>query len=84
MRWRWKFLPYWAIGRLTGAELGKALNLYPRGIFDFLDALVALGFLYRDGDGESGRYRNTEATNYYLNKYQPGYIGGILEMCNDR
>jgi Dimerisation domain/O-methyltransferase domain len=69
---------------LTGEELGQVLNLHPRGIFDFLDALVALGFLYRDGDGESGRYRNTEATNHYLNKHQPGYIGGILEMCNDR
>jgi 2-polyprenyl-3-methyl-5-hydroxy-6-metoxy-1,4-benzoquinol methylase len=69
---------------LTGEELGKVLNLHPRGIFDFFDALVALGFLYKDGDGESGRYRNTEATTQYLNKQQPGYIGGILEMCNDR
>ncbi len=69
---------------LTGEELGKALNIHPRGIFDFFDALVALGFLYRDGDGSSGRYRNTEATAQYLNKHQPGYMGGFFEMCNDR
>lgn len=69
---------------LTSAELGKLLNIHPRGTFDFFDALVALGFLARDGDGESGRYRNTEATMQYLNKHQPGYIGGFLEMANDR
>lgn len=69
---------------LTSAELGKLLNIHPRGTFDFFDALVALGFLDRDGDGESGRYRNTQATMQYLNKHQPSYIGGILEMANDR
>ncbi|MGL4622465.1 MAG: hypothetical protein ACRCZS_25980 [Chroococcidiopsis sp.] len=30
---------------LTGEELGQVFNLHPRGIFDFFDALVALGFL---------------------------------------
>lgn len=69
---------------MTGAELGHALNLHPRGIFDFFDALVALGFLYRDGDGSEGRYRNTETTATFLDKQQPAYIGGILEMSNDR
>jgi hypothetical protein len=28
---------------MTGEELGRALGLHPRGIWDFLDALVALG-----------------------------------------
>jgi O-methyltransferase domain/Dimerisation domain len=69
---------------MTAEELGEALELHPRGIFDFFDALVALGFLYRDGDGAKGRYRNTEETAQFLNKHEPGYIGGILEMCNDR
>ncbi len=69
---------------MTGEELGKILDIHPRGISDFFDALVALGFLYRDGNGSNGRYRNTEATAHYLNKHQPSYIGGILEMCNDR
>jgi predicted O-methyltransferase YrrM len=69
---------------LTANELGKALNLHPRGIFDFFDALVALGFLNRDGNGVEGRYYNTAATAQFLNKHQPSYIGGILAMSNDR
>lgn len=69
---------------MTGEQLGKALDLHPRGIFDFFDALVALNFLEREGDGTEGRYRNTEATAKFLDRHQPNYIGGILEMCNDR
>lgn len=69
---------------MTGEELRQALSIHPRGVFDFLDALVALGFLYRDGDGVKGTYRNTEATAQFLDKRQPSYIGGILEMCNAR
>jgi predicted O-methyltransferase YrrM len=69
---------------MTAEELGKVLGLHPRSTFDFFDALVALGFLYRDGDGAEGRYRNTEETAQFLNKHEPNYIGGILEMSNDR
>lgn len=73
-----------ASGPMTGSELGKKLGLHPRGIHDFLDTLVALGFLGRDGDGPQGRYRNTEDTALFLDKSKPEYVGGILEMCNDR
>jgi hypothetical protein len=69
---------------MTGEEIGRALALHPRGIFDFLDALVALGFLERDGDGVAARYRNTTATAEFLDKNQPSYMGGILEMCSHR
>src|SRR5512147_162383 len=69
---------------MTGEELRAALALHPRGIWDFLDALVALGFLEREGEGVAGRYRNTEATGRFLDKNQPTYVGGILEMCNAR
>ena len=69
---------------LTGAEIGERLRLHPRGIYDFLDTLVALGFLERDGDGADGRYRNTEATATFLDKRSPAYVGGILEMSNAR
>ena len=37
--------------RLTGAELGAELQLHPRAIADFFDALVAMKFLDREGDG---------------------------------
>jgi hypothetical protein len=69
---------------MTGEELGAALNLHPRGIWDFFDALVALGFLERDGNGREARYRNTDATGHHLDKNKPTYIGGLLEMWNDR
>jgi len=69
---------------MTAAELGAALKLHPRGTFDFFDALVALGFLRRDGDGAAGRYANTDETRAFLDKTAPAYVGGILEMCNDR
>ena len=69
---------------MTGSELGKALGLHPRGIWDFFDTLVALGFLTRDGDGPQARYANTDETRVFLDKNSPEYVGGIFEMCNDR
>jgi hypothetical protein len=69
---------------LTGQELGERLSLHPRGIYDFLDALVALHLLEREGEGSDGRYRNSAETAAFLDKGKPGYIGGILEMCNAR
>jgi SAM-dependent methyltransferase len=69
---------------LTGEEIGARLDLHPRAISDFLDLLVALRLLDRDGDGRDGRYRNTAETAAFLDKRSPTYIGGILEMCNAR
>ena len=37
--------------RFTGTEIGKGLELHSRGVADFLDALVAMKFLEREGDG---------------------------------
>jgi hypothetical protein len=62
------------------AGLRARLGLHPRSASDFLDALVALGFLQR----EDGIYRNTPATDLFLDKQKPSYIGGILEMANLR
>jgi hypothetical protein len=69
---------------MTARELGAALQLHPRGIYDFFDTLAALDFLARDGDGPEARYANTAATAQFLDKHQPGYIGGILEMASSR
>jgi SAM-dependent methyltransferase len=70
--------------KLTGAELGRELNLHPRAIGDFFDALVAMKFLERDGNGAAARYHNTALTGLYLDRKSPRYIGGILEMLNAR
>ena len=62
------------------ATLQGLLGLHPRSARDFLDALVALGFLRR----ENGTYRNSPDADLYLDKRKPSYIGGILEMANAR
>jgi len=69
---------------LTGSELQSALGLHPRATYDFLDALVALGFLAREGTGREARYLNTAETGRFLDRNSPEYVGGILEMANAR
>ena len=59
--------------------LSGRLGLHPRSARDFLDTLVALGFLVRDGD----RYANTPETDAFLDRHKPSYVGGILEMATD-
>jgi len=62
------------------ATLTARLGLHPRSARDFLDALVALKFLER----RDGKYYNTPATDLYLDKRKPLYVGGMLEMANHR
>ncbi|MDH3637602.1 MAG: acetylserotonin O-methyltransferase [Gammaproteobacteria bacterium] len=69
---------------MTASQLGEALGLHPRGTYDFFDALVALKFLDRDGDGSGGQYKNTPETAAFLNKRSSTYIGGLAEMLNAR
>ena len=61
-------------------KLAGRLGLHQRSARDFLDALVALGFLKRTGD----TYSNTEDTDLFLDRRKPSYVGGILEMANTR
>lgn len=65
---------------LDAETLSERLMLHPRSARDFLDALVALGMLERDGD----RYANTTETDLFLDRVKPSYVGGILEMANAR
>jgi len=62
------------------ATLAGRLGLHPRASRDFLDTLVALGFLAR----QEGKYSNTPSTDVFLDKHKPSYLGGILEMANSR
>ena len=62
------------------AALSGRLGLHPRSALDFLDTLVALGFLTREGD----RYANSPETDLFLDREKPSYMGGILEMANQR
>jgi hypothetical protein len=56
------------------------LGLHPRSSRDFLDTLVALGFLQR----HDGMYSNTPSAELFLDKHKHSYIGGMLEMANRR
>jgi hypothetical protein len=60
--------------------LSARLALHPRSARDFLDALVALGFLER----RDRCYYNTPSTDLFLDKRKPSYLGGVLEMANQR
>jgi hypothetical protein len=69
---------------MSGEQVGARLALHPRAIDDFLDALVALGFLEREGEGTNGRYRNSAEAAAFLDRHSPTYVGGFLELCNAR
>jgi hypothetical protein len=69
---------------MAGKEIGERVGLHPRAIHDFLDSLVALRFLDRDGDGPAGRYRNSAEAAEFLDEKSPAYVGGFLKMCNAR
>lgn len=69
-----------ARGPMNLATLEDTLDLHTRASRDFFDALVALGFLKREG----GLYFNTPETDLFLDKAKPSYVGGILEMANNR
>lgn len=64
-----------SLGELTGR-----LGLHQRSARDFLDTLVAPGFLQRSGD----RYSNTPETDLFLDRAKPSCLGGMLEMANRR
>ena len=67
-------------GPLNANELTARLGLHPRSARDFFDTLVSLGMLER----EDGRYANTPETRQFLVRGELSYIGGILEMGNER
>jgi hypothetical protein len=69
---------------LTAGEIADELELRSRAVHDFLDGLVALRLLDREGSGETGLYANTHETAVFLDTNSPQYIGGILEMANAR
>ncbi len=70
------------VARQPGDEAGlrTRLGLHSRSSADFLDALVALGFLTRT----DGVYHNSPDADLFLDKAKPSYIGGILEMASRR
>lgn len=73
-----------ANGALSGQQLMEKFGLHQRSVYDFLDTLVALGFLKRTGLKQTAKYSNAEDAALFLDKKKASYIGGIFEMANNR
>ncbi|MGN6400571.1 MAG: methyltransferase [Flavisolibacter sp.] len=71
---------------LSAQEIKQQLNLNcsKRHVYDWLDALVSLGFLKREGLLQNASYSNAGDTDLFLDKNKRSYMGGILEMSNSR
>lgn len=69
---------------LTGNQIKRRLCLNGRGLYDFLDSLVALGFLERSGIQDTAVYANAADVHQFLDKNKLSYMGGILEMADTR
>ena len=69
-----------AKGPLAASAIKERLGLHPRSARDFLDALVALGMLERQGE----IYSNTPETDFYLDRDKSTYIGNFFEMWSVR
>lgn len=67
-------------GPATAFEIQRRLGLHPRAVRDFLDTLVSMRLL----DREDGLYSNTPASAGFLDRTKDTYIGGMLEMANNR
>ena len=65
-------------GPATAGQLGEKLGLHGRGLTDWLDLLVALDLLGRDGD----RYANGSGAQEFLVRGGRSYIGGFIERSN--
>ncbi len=75
---------YLAAKPLSGEEVKRKLCLHGRGLYDFLDTLVALGFLEKRGNKETALYSNAADSDLFLDKNKMSYMGGLLEMADNR
>lgn len=71
---------------LSAKEIKSTLKLgcTDRNVYDFLDSLTGFGFLEREGILETAKYSNSIHTDTFLDSNKPSYIGGMLQMMNNR
>lgn len=72
--------------KMAAKEIKQSLKLActDRHFFDFLDVLTAFGFLNREGLLATAVYSNAPDAETFLDKNKLTYIGGMLEMLNNR
>src|SRR6185436_17101315 len=83
---RFSLFTHLAGTKLSGKDIKQklSLNTTDRHVYDWLDTLVTLGFLQREGVKDTSMYSNSMDTEVFLDRKKPSYIGGILEMGNNR
>lgn len=71
---------------MSASEISQHLGLETtkRHVYDWLDALVCLGFLQREGLLDTAQYSNAPDVDFFLDKNKRSYMGGILELANNR
>lgn len=67
-----------AKGPRSVRQLQRALRLDERAVGDFLDNLVTLRLLDREGSGHDAIYLNTREAARFLESNSPSYIGAQL------
>ena len=65
-------------------QLRRTLGLDERATEDFLDVLVTVDLLRREGEGQSAIYVNSRESAYFLDGTSPSYIGNQLRIENQR
>jgi len=55
-----------------------------RQVYDYLDALLGMDFLQREGVLSSAVYYNSTESDMFLDKNKPLYMGTYIEMLNNR
>jgi hypothetical protein len=63
---------------MNAGEIREILGLHLRAVPDFPDALVALKFLQRDGEGPGAVYANTPETAVFLDRNSPDYAARLV------
>ena len=67
-----------ARGPRTRTQLQRSLKLDARAAGDFLDALVSLKLLEREGDDDAAVYVNSREAGHYLDSRSPADLGRWL------
>jgi hypothetical protein len=73
-----------AKGPRSCGQLLRTLGLDERVARDFLDMLVALDLLRREGAGSDAIYVNSRESDHFLDCNSPAYIGAELGAANLR
>lgn len=65
-------------------QLRRTLGVDERATEEFLDVLVTVDLLRREGEGQSAIYVNSRESAYFLDGASPAYIGGQLRTETER